>query len=311
MLSERLPWIAEDPASQKLFELAQRVAPVPTTVLISGESGTGKNYLARLIHELSPRRDTPFLRIDCAALPGDLMEAELFGYERGGFPGAGERKTGALELASHGVLVLDDVAVLNAVVQEKLARVLHERKLQRLGGGESVPVESRLIALADADLSSAVREGRFREDLVRRLNIAKIWIAPLRERTADILPLAAHFLEILGRKNGKASPHLSERAKAVLLNYNWPGNVRELQDVLERALPSAQAATIEAEDLPAGVQAAARPNHDGQLRSLEEVEREAIIATLKATDYLIGRSANVLGISRKTLLEKRKKYGLR
>ncbi len=234
MFSERLPWIEQDPASQKLFELAQRVAPVPTTILISGESGSGKNHLARLIHELGPRRDTPFLKIDCTALPSGLAEAELFGYERGGFAGAGERKLGAFELGLKGTVVIDEIAALSASAQDRLLRVLQDQKLERLGGKEMVPVEARLIALTSTDMGAAVKEGRFREDLYHRLDMAKIWIAPLRERVGDILPLAEHFLAGFGKGQGKNKAQLGETAKVALQAYKWPGNVRELQNVLRR-----------------------------------------------------------------------------
>ncbi len=311
MFSERLPWIGQDPASQKLFELAQRVAPIPTTILISGERGTGKNYLARLMHELGPRRDTPFLKIDCSALPYGLVEAELFGYERGGFAGAGERKIGAFELVMKGTVVLDGVELLNAGAQGRLLRVLEEAKLERLGGKEKVAVEARLIALTHAGVSAAVTEGRFREELYQRLDMAKIWVAPLRERTADILPLAEYFLGTMRVKLGKPTAQLGEQAKASLQAYKWPGNIRELRDVLERAVMAERAETIEAEDFPAEVQASRKQDAGRSTRGLEEVEREAILATLEATGYQIGRSAEILGISRKTLLEKRKKFGMK
>jgi two-component system, NtrC family, response regulator AtoC len=310
MLTERLQWIGEDPASQKLFELALRVAPVPTTVLISGERGTGKNYLARVIHELGSRRDTPYLKIDCEALPSELAEAELFGYERGGFPGAGERKLGALELALKGTVVVGEIAALSASVQEKLSRVLEKRTLERLGGKETVTVESRLIALTNTDLGTAVKDGRFREDLFHRLDLAKIWIPPLRERAADILPLAEHLLTRIGKKYGKPGLKLAEKTKALLQAHKWRGNVGELQSVLEAAVICGETATIEPAYFPFEVQAAGRAQGNGNLRGLEEVEREAIVATLEATDYQIGKSAQILGISRKTLLEKRKKFGL-
>ena len=311
MFSERLPWIGQDPASQKLFELAQRVAPVPTTILISGESGTGKNHLARLIHELGPRRDTPFLKIECGALPGGLAEAELFGYERGGFPGAGERKIGTFELGLKGTVAVDEIAVLSASAQERLLRVLKDQRMERLGGKESVTVEARLIALTEMDMGAAVKAGRFREDLYRRLDMAKIWVAPLRERAGDILPLAEHFLGRLRREHGRENLQLGETARASLRAYKWPGNVRELESVLRRAVVSAEGGTIEAEQLPEEIQKAGKESANGNLRSLEEVEREAILVTLEATEYQIGRSAEILGISRKTLLEKRKKFGMK
>jgi DNA-binding NtrC family response regulator len=310
MLSERLPWIGEDPASQKLFELAQRVAPVPTTILINGESGTGKKYLARLIHELGPRRDTPCLMINCEVLPGTLAEAELFGYERGGFPGAGERKMGAFELALKGTVVLEEVAALTAASQEKLLRVLEAQKLERMGGKEAVPVEARLIALTSVDMNGAVKEKRFREELYKRLDMAKIWVAPLRERTADILPLANQLLEKSWRKHGKSRVELGETAKVQFLAYRWPGNLREMAGVVERAVLGANNEKLEVGDFPAEIREAGRKSGENGLRNLEEVEREAIVATLEATEYQIGRSAGILGISRKTLLEKRKKFGL-
>lgn len=311
MFSERLPWIGQDPASQKLFELAQRVAPVPTTILITGESGSGKKYLARLIHELGPRRDTPFLKIDCTTLPSGLAEAELFGYERGGFAGAGERKLGAFELALKGTVVIDEITMLNASAQERLVRVLQEQKLERLGGKEHIPVEARLIALTSADMGAAVKAGRFREDLYHRLDMAKIWVAPLRERVADILPVAEQILGSLRKVHGKEKVQLGETAKIALQAYKWPGNVREMENVLRRAVNSTQAETVEVAEFPIEIQHAGKNGKNGNLRPLEEVEREAILATLEATEYQIGRSAEILGISRKTLLEKRKKYGMK
>ncbi|HEY2121672.1 MAG TPA: sigma-54 dependent transcriptional regulator [Candidatus Acidoferrum sp.] len=313
MLSERLPWIGEDPASQKLFELAQRVAPVPTTILINGESGTGKKYLARLIHELGPRRDTPFIQINSTTLPGKLVEAELFGYERGGFPGAGERKLGAFELSLKGTVVLEEVAALTPQTQERLLRLLEEQKLERLGGKESVRVEARLIAVTNVDMNSAVKDGRFRGDLYQRLDMAKIWVPPLRERQADILPLTEHLLEILRTEHGKPLVRLGEKTKTLFQAYGWPGNVRELESVLERAIVHTKSETLEPEDFPAEIQAAGRHNGNGNgsLRALEDVERETILVTLEATEYQIGKSAQILGISRKTLLEKRKKFGMK
>ena len=311
MYSERLPWIGEDPASQKLFELAQRVAPVPTTILINGESGTGKKYLARLIHELGPRRDTPFIQINSTTLPGKLVEAELFGYERGGFPGAGDRKLGAFELGMKGTVVLEEVAALTPATQEKLLHLLREQKLERLGGRESIAVEARLIAMTSVDMDAAVREGRFRGDLYQKLDTAKISVPPLRERPVDILPLAEHLLVILRAEYGRSQARIGERTKALFQAYVWPGNVRELESVLERALAHAKGEVLEPEDFPAEIQAAGKHAGNGRLRALEDVEREAILVTLEATEYQIGKSAQILGISRKTLLEKRKKFGMK
>src|ERR1700736_2570830 len=236
MTSERLPWISEDPASLRLFELAQKVAAAPTTLLITGESGAGKDHLARLIHELGPRRDAPFLKIDCASLPAQLVESELFGHERGAFTGAVERKLGRFELGGNGTIVLDEVAALSAAAQSKLLRVLQERAFERLGGTETLHIEARLVALTNVDLPASVSAGHFREDLFFRMNVLTIAVPPLRERRADILPLADHFLGTLSLAHGRNGVHLSERSRKMLAAYSWPGNIRELRNALERAV---------------------------------------------------------------------------
>ncbi len=313
MSTERLPWIAEDPASQRLLELAQKVATAATTLLISGESGTGKDHLARLVHELGPRRDAPFLKIDCASLPPNLVESELFGHELGAFTGAVERKLGRLELGGTGTIVLDEVAALTPGAQGKLLRVLQERTFERLGGTETLRIEARLVALTNVDLTAAVASGHFREDLYFRLNVLALTVPPLRERRADILPLADHLLATLRSIHGHPGSHLSEPARRMLATYAWPGNVRELRNALERAIVFSRSDTLEPADFPDNIRAAASgaAGTIAGLRSLEEVEREVIAATLEATHYKISRAAEALGISRKTLLEKRKKYGLK
>lgn len=321
MTSKRLPWIAEDPASLRLFELAEKVAVAPTTLLITGESGTGKDHLARLIHELGPRRDAPYLKIDCASLPPQLVESELFGHERGAFTGAVERKLGRLELGGNGTIVLDEVAALSPGAQSKLLRVLQERAFERLGGTETLRIEARLIALTNVDLPAAVKAGSFREDLYFRLNVLTLTVPPLRERRADILPLAAHLLATLRSVHARPHAQLSDSSRRMLAAYDWPGNVRELRNALERAIvfsqgsrgSAAQNDFLEPVNFPDTVRAAApgAASAVAGLRSLEEVEREVIAATLEATHYQISRSAEALGISRKTLLEKRKKYGLK
>ncbi len=308
----RVDWVAHDPASQRVLELARRVAETNTTVLITGESGTGKDQLARLIHELSPRRDAPYLKIDCASLPPELVESELFGHERGAFTGAVERKLGRLELAQGGTIVLDEVAALSLPAQAKLLRVLEERAFERLGGTETLRINARLIALTNADLARLVAEGCFREDLYFRLNVLTIAVPRLRDRPADILPLAEHLLGRLAAIHGRPGVTLSDGARRLLETYAWPGNVRELKNALERALVLTIQPVLQPEDFPDVLRAAtdAVAGLTAGLRSLEEVEREAIRQTLEATRYKITRAAEILGISRKTLLEKRKKYGL-
>jgi DNA-binding NtrC family response regulator len=312
MTSERLPWIAADPATSRLFELAQKVAAAPTTLLITGESGTGKDHLARAIHEIGPRRDAPFLKIDCASLPPQLVESELFGHEKGSFTGAVERKLGRFELGGAGTIVLDEVAALSPVAQSKMLRVLQERSFERLGGNETLRIEARLIALTNVDLSAAVAAGRFREDLFFRLNVLTLQVPPLRDRRADILPLAEHLLAAIRGVHGRPCD-LAEASRQMLARYDWPGNVRELRNALERAVVFGQDEKLEPKDFPENVRAEASgiSGASMHLRSLEDIEKEAIAATLEAMHFKIGRASEVLGISRKTLLEKRKKYQLK
>jgi two-component system, NtrC family, response regulator AtoC len=301
-------WVAESPASRHVLELAQKIADTSTTLLITGESGTGKDQLARWIHEHGPRRDAPFLKIDCASLPAELVESELFGHERGAFTGAVARKPGRLELAEGGTIVLDEVAALAPGMQAKLLRVLEERTFERLGGTETLRVDARLMALTNTDLNKAVAAGRFREDLFFRLNVLGISVPPLRERREDILPLAAHFLARLAPVHGRGDAALDPAAARLLEAYAWPGNVRELKNAMEHALVFAKDSALGPQDFPEIINATG--GSAKAMRSLEDLEREAVLATLEGTHYKIGRTAEILGISRKTLLEKRKKYGL-
>ncbi|HLW97951.1 MAG TPA: sigma-54 dependent transcriptional regulator [Candidatus Acidoferrales bacterium] len=309
-----LAFIANDPVSQRVLELAHKVAPTATTLLITGESGTGKDHLARLIHELGPRHDAPFLKIDCASLPQELVESELFGHERGAFTGAVERKLGRFELSYGGTVVLDEVAALVPGIQSKLMRVLEDHTFERLGGTETLTLDARLIALTNAVLPQLIASGKFREDLYFRLNVVSIHIPPLRERRGDILPLAELLLARVAPVHARAGVRFSEDANQALTAYQWPGNIRELKNVIERALVfgKSKGAELTADDLPDSVRVSAGgPSLAvSRLRSLEDVERETITATLEATHYKITKAAEILGISRKTLLDKRKRYGL-
>jgi DNA-binding NtrC family response regulator len=302
-------WIAHDPTSQHVLEIARKVAETSTTLLITGESGTGKDQLARLIHELSSRHDAPYLKIDCASLPQELVESELFGHERGAFTGASERKLGRLEMAGAGTIVMDEVAALSTATQAKLLRVLEERSFERLGGTETLAIEARLIALTNADLQRAVTARRFREDLYFRLSVLAIHVPALRERRADIVPLAEHMLARLAAVHGREGAALTDEVRPVLENYGWPGNIRELKNAIERALIFGKGPIISREDLPESIGKADSGAVAG-MRSLEDMEREVIQKTLEGTHYKITRAAEILGISRKTLLDKRKKYGL-
>lgn len=315
MKETRVEWIAADPASQHVLEIASKVADTTTTVLITGESGTGKDQLARWIHEAGPRRDSPFLKIDCASLPAELVESELFGHERGAFTGAEARKPGRLELAREGTIVLDEVAALVPGVQAKLLRVLEERKFERLGGNQTLEMDARLIALTNTNLELAIAGGRFREDLYFRLNVLVIPVPPLRERRRDTAPLAEHWLARLSAIHGRAGARIDSAAMRALEGYAWPGNVRELKNAIEHALifgkDSSKDGLLRREDFPAVVQSADTTGVGGaKTRSLEDLEKEAVAAALEASHYKIAKAAEALGISRKTLLEKRKRYGL-
>ena len=294
MSAPNIVWVAADPASLRVLELAEKLAETTTTLLITGESGTGKDQLARWIHERGPRRDAPFLKIDCASLPSELVESELFGHERGAFTGAVARKPGRLEMAQGGTIVLDEVAALAPGMQAKLLRVLEERTFERLGGTETLRMDARLMALTNADLANAVAAGRFREDLYFRLNVLAIPVPPLRERPADVAPLAAHFLARLGPIHAKAEAALDPGALLLLGAYAWPGNVREMKNAIEHALVFGKEALLTPGDFPEVVRLAAGGSL-GALRSLEDLEKEAIKATLEATHYKIGRAARGSG----------------
>jgi DNA-binding NtrC family response regulator len=254
------------------------------------------------------------LKIDCASLPQELVESELFGHERGAFTGAVERKLGRFELSYGGTVVLDEVAALVPGIQSKLMRVLEDHTFERLGGTETLTLDARLIALTNAVLPQLIAAGRFREDLYFRLNVVSIHVPPLRERPADIVPLAEHLLARLAAVHNRTGAQFSEEAKQALLRYSWPGNIRELKNVIERALVFGRNkdARVGVEDLPENVRTSlSGPSMAvSRLKSLEEIEKEAIIATLEATHYKITKAAEILDISRKTLLDKRKRYGL-
>lgn len=320
MTTERLPWIAEDPASLRLFELAEKVAVAPTTLLVTGESGTGKDHLARLVHELGPRRDAPFLKIDCASLPPQLVESELFGHERGAFTGAVERKLGRFELGGNGTIILDEVAALSPGAQGKLLRILQERTFERLGGTETLRIEARLIALTNVDLPAGVKAGSFREDLYFRLNVLTLTVPPLRERRADILPLAEHLLVTLRSIHGRPNAQLSDSARRMLAAYSWPGNVRELRNVVERGILFAQDGIADVNCLPKEIACgqvmpdlptSAQPDIPQLDSSLGGAEQAAISQAMRVSGGNLSVAASLLGISRSTLYRKMSHYGMK
>jgi DNA-binding NtrC family response regulator len=302
-------WIAADPASQRLLEEIRRVAGSAATVLIQGESGVGKDLLASLLHYLSPRCAQPLVKIDCATLPLELVESELFGYERGAFTGATQLKAGRLELAGSGTLVLDEVAALGTSLQAKLLRVIEERSFERLGGLRTQTLNARIVALTSADLEQAVARRTFREDLYYRLNVIPVVVPPLRDRRRDIRPMAEHFLAQLAAVHQKPRLRFAQDVFPALEAYAYPGNVRELRNMVERAVISAAPPEVTLEDLPAHVRESAAANASPKM-TLEELERAYIAEILDYTRGKKSRAAEILGISRKTLLEKRRRYGL-
>ena len=300
-------WVAADPASIRLLQELHGIAASTSTVLVRGESGVGKDLLASIIHYLGAQKDEPLVKIDCASLPAELLESELFGYEKGAFTGATHTKVGRLEIAGSGTIVLDEIAALTMPMQAKLLRVIDEKKFERLGGVKSVAVNARIIALTNVDLERAVARRTFREDLYYRLNVIPIAVPALRERRADVRPLAEHFLSQLAIVHRKPKMNFAPATIEALQAYSYPGNVRELRNIVERAVVTGSGPEILPQDLPAHVREAGPAT---KKMSLEELERGYIAEVLDFTRGKKTMAAQILGISRKTLLEKRKRYGL-
>src|SRR2546425_5938097 len=289
---------------REAVRLAERVATTDANVLVTGESGCGKDALSWFIHSRSRRAGESLVKIDCATLPADLLEAELFGYERGAFTGATEAKPGRLEAAHRGTLVLDEIAHLPLDAQAKLLRVIEQRELERLGGRKTISVDARLIALTNADLKNAVERRAFRDDLFYRLNVVHIHVPPLRDRRSDLEPLARMFTSTYTAKHGTRAKKISADALRYLKSYDFPGNVRELANIIERAAIVANGSTIEPADLPEGLRAAAERSASGARPTLAEVEADYIREVLAATKGNKTEAARILGISRKNLYER-------
>ncbi len=295
---------------QKVYRVARQVASSRANLLITGESGTGKGELARAIHELSDRKDRPFVTVNAAALPETLLESELFGYERGAFTGAEKRRIGRFEQADGGTIFLDEIGDIPPLMQVKLLRVLQERTFERVGGNESVVVDVRLITATHRDLRALVREGRFREDLFFRLNVVPIEVPPLRVRGGDSLLLADHFLEKFARENSKALDGFTGAARDKILAHRWPGNVRGLANAIERAVILSRGPFIDASDLPddSVTESVAGLRIPGS--SMKELERHAILRTLESMDGSTKRAARMLGISVRMLQYRLSEYGV-
>jgi len=302
---------------QEIFRLIEMVAPSTASVLITGASGTGKELVARTVHELSPRRNKPFVPINCAAIPETLIESEIFGHEKGAFTGALERRTGCFELAEGGTLLLDEIGEMPIATQAKLLRVLEDHKLRRLGSKVETTVDVRVLAATNKVPEDAVARGELRNDLYYRLNVFNIHMPPLREHKEDIPELMQTLLADMSAKHGRKVATVSEAVHNLFHNYSWPGNVRELRNTLERAVIVCDSSVVETKHLPPGFgQATVRPSVEdsdgvrlGVGTTVEEAEKRLILKTLEATSNNKTRAAEILGISLKTLHNKLKEYG--
>jgi len=310
--------LGESAATRHLIEEIEKVAPYKTNVLITGESGTGKELVARTIHNLGPRRDRPWVAINCSAIPRDLMESELFGYVKGAFTGAAQTRLGRLEQAQSGTLFLDEIGDLDLALQTKMLRVLQEREFSPVGSDQVRKVDVRIMAATNRDLKEMVREGKFREDLFYRLDVYSIVVPPLRERREDVPLLAQVFLHELAADTDKSVSTISPEAMEVLTRYNWPGNIRELHNAIERSLLSCKGDTIDARDLPHTIlrSTGAVPAADSLLDNmgssdldawLEGVERRAILQALDQNQGVQAQAARRLGISERSLWHRIKK----
>ena len=320
------PLIARDESMTAVLSMADQIAPSDASILITGESGVGKEVMARYIHNASRRADKPFISVNCAAIPENLLESELFGHEKGAFTGAVARRIGKFEEADGGTLLLDEISEMDGRLQAKLLRALQEREIDRVGGGRPVRVNIRVLATSNRDLAQAVRDGTFREDLLYRLNVVNLRLPSLRERPADILALAEHFVKKYAAANGTPDRPLSQEARRRLLAHRWPGNVRELENAMHRAVLLASGSEIEetAVRLPDGkpmsatdagsqaidraVQAAAGAAHAFVGQTVAQVEQQLILETLSHCLGNRTHAANILGISIRTLRNKLKEY---
>ena len=302
--------IGNSPALEAVLEQVERVAPTGSTVLIQGETGTGKELIARAIHNISPRCGRPFVRLNCAAIPLDLLESELFGHEKGAFTGAIVQKIGRFELADKGTLFLDEVGDIPPALQPKLLRVLQEQEFERLGSTRTHQVDVRLVAATNRDLAEMVNRGQFRSDLYYRLNVFPVLLPPLRARTEDIPALVMHFVEIFGRRMGRKIDHIPAETMSALNSHPWPGNIRELQNLVERAVILSRDGVLPNPLPTRGTQPFAV---SAGTTTLRESERSLILQTLEEVRWVIGGAkgaATKLGLKRTTLIHKMQKLGI-
>jgi formate hydrogenlyase transcriptional activator len=302
--------IGNSPALESVLEQVERVAPTDSTVLIQGETGTGKELIAHAIHNLSSRCGRPFVRLNCAAIPLDLLESELFGHEKGAFTGAIAQKIGRFELADKGTLFLDEVGDIPAALQPKLLRVLQEQEFERLGSTRTHKVDVRMVAATNRNLMEMANRGEFRSDLYYRLNVFPVLLPPLRERREDIPALVSHFVEIYGRRMSRLIEHIPATTMSALTAYQWPGNIRELQNLIERAVILSDDGVLP-NPLPAG--ATSGVSASAAATTLKDSERILILRTLESVGWVIGGpkgAASKLGLKRTTLIHKMQKLGI-
>jgi two-component system NtrC family response regulator/two-component system response regulator HydG len=304
--------VGRSPEMMEVYRLIEQVAPSQASILITGESGTGKELIAQAIHQRSTRRDAPFVKVSCAALPETLLESELFGHERGAFTGALARRAGRFEIAAGGTIFLDEIGDIAPAMQVKLLRFLQERQFERLGGNQTLTVDVRVIAATHRELQAMIREGKFRDDLYYRLNVIEIPLPPLRSRGQDIPLLVDYFIRRFGTSNDKQVDRVADDALAALMAYHWPGNVRELEHAIERAVILSRDRVIDLSLFPTLPKTEAPARHDSSPlvpgASLEEIERDAILRTLEAVGGSTSRAAAILKISARTIQYKLKQY---
>ena len=312
--------IGRGPAMQKIFRIVEKVADSDTTIMLNGETGTGKGLIARAIHRASGRRDNPFVQINCGATPEGLLESEFFGYQRGAFTGATTDKPGKFEIAKGGTIFLDEIGDMSADLQVKVLRVLEEGEFERVGGNETIKTDARIIAATHRDLEEEVQKRSFREDLFYRLYVIPIMLPTLKERKGDIPYLISYFLEEFRQKKEDPSPKVSDKAMKAMVNYSWPGNVRELRNLIERLVVLNEGEEILIEDLPdkfrtvSSQQVQHKLEVDGEGISfntaVSEFEKALIISALEKTNWVKNKAAQILKIKRTTLVEKIKRYNL-
>jgi transcriptional regulator with GAF, ATPase, and Fis domain len=312
--------IGQSPAMRKIFRIVEKVADSNTTIMLNGETGTGKGLIARAIHTASPRRDKPLIQINCGATPEGLLESEFFGYRRGAFTGAVTDKQGKFELAKGGTIFLDEIGDMSADLQVKVLRVLEEGEFERVGGHETIKTDARIIAATHRDLEEEVQKGNFREDLFYRLYVIPILLPTLRERKTDIPFLVSYFLDQFSRKNRHPAAQVSDEAMKILVNYPWPGNVRELRNLIERLVVLHEGTQILPEDLPEKLRLeggrqlrrGAAPSGEGISfnTAVSEFEKALILSALEKSNWVKNKAAQLLKIKRTTLVEKIKRYQL-